>query len=363
MPHASQASEAQVNALAQLKPLGQLTAGGLAPRKELTRQQKAAIIVRLLASEGAKLPLSELSEDQQTSLTEAIATMSLIDRDTMHEVVAEFCSELEAVGLTFPGGLDGALSLLDGQLSASATTRLRKMASGTSRADPWERIAGLSADLLLPVLAEESVEVGAVMLSKFSVAKSAELLGRLPPEKARRIAYAVSLTGNVAPETVLRIGLALASQLDAVPPKAFDEGPVERVGAILNYAAAATRDDVLKGLEEEDQIFAEQVKKAIFTFANIPARIEPRDIPKILRAVDQPKLIMALAGAKGPTEKSAEFILANMSQRMAANLRDEMANLGKVKDKDAEEAMNAVVAAIRELEAAGELYFVAEDED
>jgi len=40
-----------------------------------------------------------------------------------------------------------------------------------------------------------------------------------------------------------------------------------------------------------------------------------------------------------------------------------MANLGKVKDKDAEAAMATVVTAIREMEAAGEIFLVAGDED
>ncbi len=352
-----------MNAIAQMQPLGQLTGFGGSARPVLSKKQKAAIIVRLLSAEGLKVPLTDLSEDQQTQLTEHIAAMKLVDKETLQEVVEEFCHELEAVGLAFPGGLDGALSLLDGQLSASAATRLRRLASGSSRADPWERLAGLNAQVLLPVIEAESTEVGAVVLSKLSVAKAAEILGKLPGEKARRIAYAVSLTGNVAPETVHRIGLALAQQLDAAPPKAFDTGPVERVGAILNYSPAATRDAVLKGLEEEDQVFAEQVRKAIFTFTNIPSRIDPRDIPKILRNVDQARLITALAGAKGEAEKAAEFILTNMSQRMAASLRDEMANLGKVKEKDAEEAANEVVNAIREMEASGEIFLVAEDEE
>lgn len=350
-----------MNAIAPMKPLGRLPAPG-PTRSTLSRKQKAAVIVRLLASQGLKLPLSELSDDHQTCLAEQIAAMKLIDRDTLHEVVEEFCAELEAVGLTFPGGLDGALSLLDGQLSNSATTRIRRMATGSSRADPWERISGLSVEALLPVLLEESTEVGAVMLSKLSVSRAAELLGKIPGEKARRLAYAVSLTGNVAPETVQRIGTALAGQLDAAPAKALDTGPVERVGAILNFSAAATRDTVLKGLEEDDKLFAEQVRKAIFTFTNIPVRIDPRDIPKILRAVDQAKLITALAGAKGEDEKAASFILSNMSQRMAANLRDEMANLGKLRDKDVEDAMNEVVGVIRDLEAKGEVFLVAEDE-
>lgn len=353
-----------MNAIAPMPPIGQLAApGGSSAPKGLTRRQKAAIVVRLLSAEGVKVPLTDLSDDQQTSLTQEIAQLRLVDRDTLHQVVEEFCAELEAVGLAFPGGIDGALSLLDGQLSASAATRLRRLASGTSRADPWERLAGLSVDMLAPVLEEESTEVGAVVLSKLSVGKAAELLSKLPGDKARRIAYAVSLTGNVSPETVHRIGQALAAQLDAQPARAFDTGPVERVGAILNYSAAATRDAVLKGLEEDDQVFADQVKKAIFTFANIPARLDPRDIPRILRSVDQAKLVVALAGATGALEKSAEFILSNISQRMAQSLREEMENLGKVKEKDAEEAMGLVVTAIREMEAAGEIFLVAEEEE
>ena len=329
----------------------------------LTGQQKAAIIVRLLLAEGAELPLARLPDRLQAGLTEEIARMRSVDRATLEAVVLEFAEGVESIGLSFPGGLEGALALLDGHLSPATSSRLRRMAGATGTSDPWERISGLEADRLLPVLEEESTEIGAVLLSKLAVSKAAELLGRLPGDKARRIAYAVSLTGNVDPETVRRIGLSLAAQLDAQPAKAFDTGPVERVGAILNYSAAATRDSVLKGLEEEDAGFAEQVRRAIFTFPNIPVRIDARDIPKVIRAVDQAVLVTALAGARGEEVAAAEFILANMSQRMAASLRDEMANLGKVKDKDAEAAMATVVTAIREMEAAGEIFLVAGDED
>lgn len=345
-------------------PLGLSRAGGLAGglAARLTGRQKAAIVVRLLLSEGAAPPLARLPDHLQAALTEELGRMKTVDRTTVQAVVEEFLEAVEAVGLSFPGGIEGALDLLDGHLSSSAASRLRRAAAARSGADPWDRIAGLGVERLLPVLQEESVEVGAVMLSKLAVSKAAELLGKLPGERARRLAYAISLTGNVAPETVRRIGLALASQLDAQPARAFDTGPVERVGAILNYSAAVTRDAVLKGLEEEDAGFAEQVRRAIFTFTNIPARIDARDIPKIVRGVDQAVLVTALAAARGKDEKAADFVLANMSQRMAASLRDEMANLGKVKDKDGEAAMASVVTAIREMEAAGEIFLIAGEE-
>lgn len=333
----------------------------------MTGRQKAAIIVRLLLSEGAELPLQALPDHVQAALTEQIGMMRSIDRATLRAVVEEFCQMLDQVGLSFPGGIEGALSMLDGRISATAASRLRRLAHASAKADPWDRIAALDSKRLLPVLTDESPEVGAVMLSKISVARAAELLGQLPGDRARRLAYAVSQTGAIDPETVRRIGLSLASQLEAEPPRAFDIGPVERVGAILNVSPAATREAVLDGLAETDAGFAAEVRRAIFTFANIPARITARDVPRVIREVDQAVLITALAGAKGDDAVAAEFVLANMSQRMAASLREEMAERGKVRDKDAEAAMTAITTAIRDLEAAGEITLInldaAEEDD
>lgn len=356
------------NAIAPLRqgqqPLAATSTRSLAesPRRDLTGRQKAAIIVRLLLAEGAPVPLASMTDNMQTDLTEQMAMMRRIDRATLRHVCEEFLEELEGSGLAFPGGIERALEIMDGHISANAVSRLRRMVGQNPDADPWHRIAGLDVEVLAKVLDEESIEVGAVMLSKLPVSKAADLLGRLPGERARRIAYAVSLTGNVQPDTVLRIGQSLSSQLDATPPRAFDANPVERIGAILNFSLAQTREDVLRGLEETDAVFAEEVRKAIFTFANIPARIDARDVPKIIRGVPQAVLVTALAAAKGPALAAAEFILANMSQRMAGTLKEEMAGLGKVRDKAGEEAMNAIVSAIREREAAGEIFLIAGDE-
>lgn len=345
-------------ALARITPVQRaISLGSGGERRQPTAREKAAIIVRLMLAEGGSIPVASLPEHMQASLTEQIGLMRLVDRNTLAQVVEEFMTELEEVGLSFPGGIDGALTMMDGHISPNAASRLRRLAGAAGKGDPWERLMVLPAERILPVLEAESVEVAAVMLSKLPVPKAAELLGRLPGDKARRVAYAVSLTGQVDPETVRRIGQSLASQLDAQPARAFDAGPVERVGAILNVSTAATRDDVLTGLDAEDSDFAEQVRKAIFTFAHIPTRIMPRDIPKIVRMVEATMLVTAFTAAQAHPKQAAtvEFFLANMSQRMAQTIREDMAARGKVKEKDAEEAMTTVVNTIRQLEGAGEI--------
>ena len=328
----------------------------------LSNKAKAAIVVRFLLNEGAEIALEELPETLQAQLTQQMGAMRTVDRDTLAAVISEFSDQLGQVGLSFPKGMAGALDALDGRISPQTAARLRKEAGVRQTGDPWDRIRAQSAEALLPVLQSESVEIAAVMLAKLDVPKAAELLGMLPGPKARQITYAVSLTGAVTPEAVDRIGLSLASQMDDKPKTAFDTGPVERVGEILNFSLATTRDDVLSGLDETDAGFAEQVRRAIFTFGNIPDRITPRDIPKILRDVEQSQIVMALAGADAAgLGETAAFILSNLSGRMGDALREEIQEAGTVKPKTAEAAMSGIVAAIRRLEAQGEIEMILPD--
>ncbi|MBV2361258.1 flagellar motor switch protein FliG [Thalassococcus sp. CAU 1522] len=349
----------QTNALAALPG----PARAAAPRG-LGRKAKAAIIVQFLLTEGADIPLSVLPDDLQAELTALLGAMRYIDRDTLNSVVGEFADELERLGLSFPGDMAGALNALDGKISSRTAMRLRKEAGVRQTGDPWQRINQLDPERLERLVQSESIEVAAVMLSKIDVAKAAQVLSRLPGEKARRIGYAISMTTGVTPEAVDRIGLSIAAQLDAEPPQAFKARPDERLGAILNYASTADRETLLSQLEEDDAGFAEAVRKAIFTFANIPDRLRAIDVPKITRDVPQEVLATALAGATSEADaRTADFLLSNMSKRLSGALREEAEALGEVKTKAAEKAMGQVVAAIRDLVTAGEIEFAEPDED
>ncbi len=352
----------QPTPLARITPQAQPTLAATAAR--LTRKQKAAIIVRFLINEGAEVPLSDLPDALQGTLTTQMGSMRYVDRTTLISVVTEFAAELEGMGLTFPHGVAGALTALDGRISPQTSARLRKEAGVRQFGDPWEQVCAADLDDLVPIVLAESTEVAAVMLSKLDVTRAADLLSRLPGDKARRVTFAVSQTGAVTPGAVDRIGLSLAAQLNDMPETAFADGPANRIGAILNSTTSALRDDVLTGLDAEDQEFAAQVRRAIFTFAHVPARVNPIDVPKVTRDVDNAALVTALAAASaGDMSEVAEFILNNMSQRMADALREEMEQVGRVKSKDGEEAMTQVVNAVRRLAASGDITLIHPGDD
>ncbi|WP_372572984.1 flagellar motor switch protein FliG [Ruegeria jejuensis] len=333
------------------------------PRR-LDGREKAAVIVRLLLTEGADIPIEDLPEDLQEILTHQMAGMGLIDRLTLDAVAHEFVEALEGVGLSFPHGIADALTAMDGKITPGTAARLRRAAGVQQTGDPWPNLRKLDAAELAGFAQSESTEVAAVLLSKLDTPKAAELLGLLPGPVARRITYAISRTTHISPDAVDRIGRALLAQSQTRPPTAFEDRPEKRVGEILNQSPSTTRDQMLTALDEEDADFATSVRKVLFTFADIARRIAPKDATTVARAVEQDVLVTALVAASEPDDvATAEFLLSNMTSRMADALREEMAEKGKVKQAAGEQAMTTIVAAIRTLEQEGGLTLLSLDEE
>lgn len=335
---------------------------GFGGDQTLNSVSKAAIVVRLLLKEGADLPLEQLPEELQAKLAQQMSRMGLVDRNTLDNVVEEFAAQVDGVGLHFPHGIHAAIEQLDGRISIKTADKLRKAAGMPKSGDPWPRLMERSPEELAGIMQTESIEVAAVLLSKLDTEKAAKLLGKLPGPLARKITHAVSLTRNVTPDAVLRIGQSLVEQFDDQPDLAFDVGPDERLGAILNRTSASVRDEVLTALNEIDNPFCEQVKRHIFTFEHIPDRIDPMDVPKLIRAADQLTLVTALAGSEAAGYgEVAEFIYKNLSTRMSDNLKEETGEIGAVRSEDVERAMQDVVNAINRLVEEAEIKLIPMD--
>lgn len=332
----------------------------------LTRRGKAALIVRLLVGDGQSLSLAEMPEDTQIALAREMGKLGSIDKDTIDQVVGEFADQLEKIGLGPAGGVAKVIDGLAGLLSPDVAERMRDEARNGPPPDPWDYVLSLDLSELKQIMESETVETSAVILSRLPVAKAAPLLGLLPGERARRIAFGVSQIGAIAPQTVALIGGGLAKAYTRPAQSAFPDDPSQRIGDILNAATASTRDDLLADIASNDPVFAEKVRRAIFTFADIPTRINGVDISKILRGVEGKDLATALAFATatgGADQEAVDFIFANLSQRMGEQIREEVKERGKVRKADGEAAQSAFVSAIRAAVDAGEIVLREEETD
>jgi len=88
--------------------------------------------------------------------------------------------------------------------------------------------------------------------------------------------------------------------------------------------------------------------------------LDDRSVQLVLRQVDSKELAVALKGVRPDVR---DKILANVSERAATNLVEEIEMLGPVRLSTVEEAQAKVVATIRVLEESGQIVLARGDRD
>ena len=89
----------------------------------------------------------------------------------------------------------------------------------------------------------------------------------------------------------------------------------------------------------------------MFTFEDL-SKVDPTSIQTIIRAVDKDKLPLAL---KGASDTLKDLFFANMSERAAKIMKEDMASMGPVRLKEVEESQQYIVNVAKDLEARGEI--------
>nr|WP_281493987.1 FliG C-terminal domain-containing protein [Jannaschia sp. S6380] len=333
-------------------------ASGTPAKPALTRRQKAAVVVHLLISGGVDPGLRDLPPAQQRDIVREMARLRFVDRATLALVIAEFATELDSIGLHFPRDMARVLTTLESRLSLDVVDALNaELGPDAQPGDsPWAAVETLDTDAMLQLVEGETDEVAAILMSKLPAERAAELMTRLSVERAPAVATAFARTEEVKPTAVARIGMALGRQSAGRTSPAFETDGVRRIGDILNVARTSVRRTILESLDATDPDFANRVRKAVFSYENIPDRIDPRDLPKVLKEVDGNHLRTALAGTPEELASVKTFLLGNISSRLADQIREEIAELSTAPPAaEVEEAMGTIVATIRRLAETGEI--------
>ena len=115
---------------------------------------------------------------------------------------------------------------------------------------------------------------------------------------------------------------------------------------ILTKVDGKTEKNIIKFLEDKNNILAERLKANMITFEDIE-NIDDMSIQKILKEVNIKDVAIAL---KGADDNISSIILKNQSSRAAQALREEISLL---KVSQVEEAKRNIVKIIRRLEQEG----------
>ena len=125
----------------------------------------------------------------------------------------------------------------------------------------------------------------------------------------------------------------------------------EVMAEIFNNLERAAEARFMDALEKARPESAEKIRSLMFTFDDL-GKLDPASVQTLIRACDKEKLPLAL---KGATESMRNLFLANMSERAAKIMREDIAAMGPVRLKDVEESQQYIVNTAKDLEARGEI--------
>lgn len=325
----------------------------------LTQAQKAAIIIGVIGADAAGPIVEQMDENMMRNFAAAMSTLKKIEPDEVHEIISEFVTELDKFSETVRGGIGRARELMQDYVAEAVLNQIMNEVDSPASNNVWKRLATTDEQALAEFLSREHPQTAAVVLSKLPAEQAAKVLGRLDAETARDMVFGLTKAASLETNVVDAIGYSVSEDFLAnIRGGGSRYKPAERIGSIMNYTTGEIRQAVLGFLEQTQPELSEAVKGSMFTFQDIHERIQPRDMVAIVRNTEQEILLRALKGAEDNAPASLDFVFSSISSRMAEQLRESLGEFDKVKIREAEEAQQAILKVIRDLEAAGELKLI-----
>lgn len=316
----------------------------------LNGRQKAAIFLISIGSERAADILRFLTEREVEALSAEMAAMWRVKADTTRAVIAELAEQFSAKDYFAMGGPEFAREVLEHLLGPERAEEIIGSLSAAAELRPFDFLRRTPPEQIATFLADEAPQTQALVVASLHTSLGAKVLSALPTEAQADVALRIATMSDTNPGVVEDIERGLRLKLSNILTQEFSSaGGIDSLAEILNRAGRSTERNVLQAVAEHSQDLADEIRQRLFTFDDIVI-LSDRDIQLVLREVDQKDLGVALRGV-GP--EVAEKVFANMSQRGAEMLREDLESSAPQRRAVVEEAQGRFVAAIRRLEEAG----------
>lgn len=326
----------------------------------LTNRRKAAILLITLGQELSARLFQYLSEEEVEQLTLEIATVQKIPPEVRQKVIEEAHQMAVAQDYIAAGGLEYARQLLERALGTQRAVQILERLTSSLQVRPFDFIRRADPSQLISYLQNEHPQTIALVLAYAQPQQAAMILSALPAERQADVARRIALMDRTSPDVVREVERVLEHKLSALMLQDYTAaGGIETVVKVLNQVDRSTERGIMEILEINDPELAEEIKQRMFVFEDI-VLLDDRAIQQVIREVDIRDWALAL---KTASEAVSSRIFKNMSKRAGEMLREEIEYLGPVRLRDVEEAQQKIVAVIRRLEDAGEIYIARGGED
>jgi flagellar motor switch protein FliG len=222
----------------------------------------------------------------------------------------------------------------------------------------WDKLGNVNESVLASYLKNEYPQTVAVVLSRIEPAHAARVLASLPDDFSVEVVMRMLRMEVVQKDILQDVERTLRAEFMSNLARTNRRDNHEVMAEIFNYFDRNTESRFVASLEERNKEAADRIKALMFTFEDL-LKLDSAGIQTLIRNAGNDRIAMAL---KGASEQLKDLFFANMSERGAKILKEDMGAMGPVRLRDVDEAQQFMINMTKELAASGEI-FLADNKD
>ena len=316
-------------------------------KNDLSGHQKAALLLIALDVETASEVFKHMEPSDVEGISAEISKVKNIPSHVVEQIIKDYYQMVRAREYVLEGGYDFAQQVLEKSFGMAKAIEVMDKVKSITTVHGFDVLKKADSAQLVNFLNKEHPQTIALILSHLSADQNAEALKELPDELRSEVLYRIATLGKISSQTLRQIEKVVDDLAGfSINQPMGKLGGAKNVAAILNRTSISLNKEIMAEIENKDGDVAAEIKRLMFLFDDI-IHLQDRDIQRILKEVDRKDLAYSL---KISDDKVKDKIYANMSERAADLLKEELQYMGPVRLKEVEGAQARIVDAIKMLE-------------
>ena len=322
------------------------------PPPTLSSAQKAAAVIVSLGADKASQLYQYMEPEDVEQLTLEVAKLGFLDSSQTEDVLGEYFRMCMTNKAVTEGGLEYARTVLEKAFGAQTASSLLEKVTKSLKHREFAFLNKADSKALFSALQYERPQTIALVLSSVDPDKAAAVVEQLDSNRQIRVVENIARMESASPAAVKVVEAEMNKKFSNIISSAnVKVGGIDYVADVMNNLDRSSEKSIFDGLTAHNPDLADDIRKRMFVFEDIVA-MDDRSVQRFIRDCDPRDVVLALKAVNGDV---ANKLFANMSSRMAQNIRDDLEITTNVRMKDVEEAQQRIVNIIRDLEEKNEI--------
>jgi flagellar motor switch protein FliG len=320
----------------------------LAKRKGVDR---AAILLLSLGETAAAEVMKHMTAKEVQRIGGAMAAMGSVTRDEVSGVLDEFYTGVESQTSVGVGADEYIRKVLINALGEEKANNIidRILLGHSSKG--LEALKWMDPRSIAELVRQEHPQIISIVLAYLDPDQSAEVLAVFPDWLRVDVVMRIATLDGIQPSALIELDDIMEKRFagNSNNVKTSTLGGPKVAANIMNFLDGSQSSVVMNDINKADETLATRIQDLMFVFDNL-LEVDDRGMQELLRGIASDRLLLAL---KGADDRLKDKVFANMSQRAAEMLKDDLQARGPVKLSDVEAAQKEILAVARRLADAG----------